>query len=191
MKHFFLIHSLVLALVACTTIPPAVSATATNIPPTPSPTITATATPTAIPTATAFEWLPYNPNLSDAGCEPFTASIPVQGTEAWTEEQIGSRLFELYLAHYKNPALGGLCQLEEYVIEELKFDQMIAFLTRDQNMDLTLTVQYSVQIKEAPSNWVAGNGELAADGWIVHKFLIIGVIRDDGQYVLHPIGTGP
>jgi len=192
MKAFFLLLCFVcISLAACIPALPVATATPVHISPTMQPTITATAMPTSVPTATAFEWLPHNPNLSDAGCEPFTANIPVQGTEDWKEEQIGSKLFELYLAHYKNPELGGRCRLEDYVIEEFKFDMIVAFLTKDQKMDLTFTVVYSVQIQEVPSNWVAGNGELAANGWIFHKFLIIGVTREDDRYVLHLIGTGP
>ncbi len=188
MKTFFaLLWILCFSLAACVT----TQTTVTVIPATILPTATATYLPTSIPTATPFEWLPYNLNLSNAGCEPFTASIPVQGTEDWAEEQIGRKLFELYLAHYKNPALGGRCRLEEYVLEKVKFDQMVAFLTKDQKMDMTLTVVYSLRVQESPSDWVAGNGELAANGWILHKYLIIGVIRDHNKYVLHLIGTGP
>jgi hypothetical protein len=159
----------------------------------PTETITSpTPTPLLPPTVeTTSEWLPYNPNISDEGCGEFTAKLPVKGTEGWSEEEIGRKLFEIYLEHFKSPSLGGRCRLESFIIEETKFDQMVAFLTKDQKMDFTVTVLYSVQIQEVPSDWVAGNGESALDGWIMHKFLIIGVIKDNEQYVLHLIGTGP
>jgi hypothetical protein len=150
---------------------------------------TTSLSPTVEPTST--EWLPYNPNISDEGCGEFIATLSIEGTEGWSEEKIGRKLFEIYLEHFKSPSLGGRCRLENFIIEDAKFDQIVAFLTKDQKMDFTVNVLYSIQIQEVPSDWLAGNGELAKDGWIIHKYLIIGAIKDNNQYILHLIGTGP
>lgn len=140
---------------------------------------------------TPTQWLPYNPNVSAAGCGEFTASLPIQGTEKFSQVEISQKLFEIYLGHYKSPHLGGECRLEDFKVENVKGDNRISFLAQEQKVDFVNTIEYSVQVKEAPTGWLAGNGEMAPDGWIVHKFLIIGVTKVNDQYVLKLIGTGP
>jgi hypothetical protein len=149
------------------------------------------ATSSPRPISTVYEWLPYNPNLSDQGCNAFTAILPVKGTEKSSQVDIAQKLFEIYLAHYKSPELGGQCRLEDFKLETVKGDSRIDFLAKEQKVEFVSRVIYSIQIKEVPSDWVAGNGELAANGWILHKGLIIGVIKVNDQYVLKLIGTGP
>lgn len=61
----------------------------------------------------------------------------------------------------------------------------------EQGVDFVKWILYSVQINEVPSSWVAGNGDIAPNGWIVHKALIIGVTKVNEEYVLKLIGTGP
>ena len=81
--------------------------------------------------------------------------------------------------------------MEDFTVETVQEDKRMNFLANEQKVDYISTVQYSVQIPEVPSNWVAGNGELAPNGWIIHKFLIIGITKTNDQYVLKLIGTGP
>ena len=145
--------------------------------------------PTPQPTQTG--WLPYNPNGSDTGCHEFVATIPVTQAEGLSQEETIKQLFEIYLDHYKASELGVRCRLEDYKIENILLDKRIALLANEQNLDYVGSVQYSVQIKELPSWWVAGNGELANDGWIVNKGLIVGVTKVGDEYALKLIGTGP
>lgn len=158
-----------------------------------------TATTTSIPvpieiftsTATAWLWIPYNPDASNKGCDVFTATTPVKETEGFSQVEIAQKLFEIYLEHFQSPELGGMCRLEDFEVENSQLDKRLAFLATEQKMDYVATVQFSVKIKELPSAWVSGNGELAPDGWIVHKFLIIGIRKINDQYVLSLLGTGP
>ena len=153
------------------------------------PLVVLSAAPLSKPTPT--EWLPYNPDSSDSGCGEFTATLSITGTERISQEDLIKRLFEKSLAHYKSPEMGGGCRLEEYIIENTSLDERLVFLAKEQKVDYVGTVQYSVRIKEVPSGWAAGNGEIAPDGWILHKFLIVGVSTVDNLYILKPIGTGP
>jgi len=145
--------------------------------------------PTIEPIST--EWLPYNPNLSNTGCGEFTATVPIKNAKELSKEKIIKDLFEMYLNHFKSPSLGGRCRLEEFKIENIKMDQIVAFTVKNQWVETAAWVDYSIKIDEVPSNWVAGNGDLASDGWIIHKSLIIGFIESDEQYVLILVGTGP
>lgn len=147
-------------------------------------------TPTFPPTIEPLspEWIPYNPDQKFNGCEPYTPTIPV---EASSNEDVIRQLFEAYLNHYTSPRLGGGCRLEDYRIENVQQDDRISFLAHEQNVDFVGTVLFSVRIKEVPSGWVAGNGALASEGWIIHKFLIVGVSKVNDEYVLKLIGTGP
>src|SRR5689334_14256225 len=138
---------------------PALTPTAINIhlPTTSSP----------ILTSTPKEWLPYDLNLSSSGCGMgmFTSTLPVKEAENLSQLDIAHKLFEIYLAHYRSPELGGQCRLEDFKVEDVKGDSRIDFLAKEQKVDFVSRVLYSVQIKETPSDWVAGNGELATEGW--------------------------
>lgn len=159
---------------------------ATTPPPYISPTIIPTFPPTIEPLSP--EWIPYNPDQNFDGCELYIPTIPAEDIP---NEEIIQRLFQAYLGYYTSPELGGGCRLESYRIEKTQIDDRITFLAKEQNVDFVGTVLFSVQIKEVPSDWVAGNGALASGGWIIHKFLIVGVSRADDKYVLKLIGTGP
>jgi hypothetical protein len=192
MKTILGLFFLTLLLWGCSSVPPATELPVTALPTSILPAATAAPTidtPPARPTPT--DWLPYNPNYSAEGCDEFTATLPVREAENLSPLEISRILFEIYLGHYHSPGLGGLCRLEDFKVENVTNDKRLDFLTNEQNVDFVNTVEYSLQVKEAPTQWAAGNGELAADGWIVHKALIIGVTKVNDEYVLKLIGTGP
>ena len=49
---------------------------------------------------------------------------------------------------------------------------------------------YSVQA-ESQDNWIAGNGVLGDDGWILDKTMLVGVLEGAESYTLLIHGTGP
>jgi hypothetical protein len=184
----------ILILAACSAqnlvIEPSTPSLASTLIPTPSE--TATSVPDLPSTPTTWQWLPYDPNPSNAGCDfDFVATLAVQGTEGLSQEELFKRLFEVYLAHFKSPKLGGICRLEDYRVENVLVDQKIAFLAAEQHLDRIASLDFSVQVSSEPTDWVAGNGELAAQGWVIHKFLIVGYTRSNAAYTLRIIGTGP
>ena len=189
MKTIPLLLFVVLLSMGCNSLPAATALTtptSSTIPPTWT-SIPITTTPSVVSTPT--EWLPYNPNYSAEGCNEFTATLPVHEAENLSQLEISRRLFEIYLGHFQSPELGGLCRLEDFKVENV--EARFANLAAEQHVDFVNTVAYSLQVKEAPTQWAAGNGELAANGWIVHKALIIGVTKVNDEYVLKLIGTGP
>ena len=186
----FIISALLLGLYTCNN-----SSTIQTVTPLPAPpTVTTTSVSATIeyiePTATPYLWLPYNPNASNKGCEEFTATIPIKGTKGWSEEKITQALFEVYLDHFMSPELGGICRLENFRIENVLLEMFQAFKAKEYNVDFIRAVEYSVQVKESPANWVAANGELAENGWVIRKLIFVGVTKAGDQYILHLLGTG-
>ena len=114
--------------------------------PVPTPTETVTDIPILTLSPTATQWLPYDPNPSDAGCGVFVATLAVQGTDAYSQEEIFRRLFEVYLEHFKSQNLGGICRLEDYRVEKVLVDQKIAFLAAEQHVDRVAWIEFSVQV---------------------------------------------
>ncbi|MCL4530660.1 MAG: hypothetical protein M1485_03625 [Chloroflexi bacterium] len=158
--------------------------------PLPIPTETVTTTPDLSPTLT--EWLPYNLNNSNNGCgAAFDATLSVTEAKGLSQEELAKKLFEVYLGHSKSPDLGGRCRLEDFKVNRALLDTRISFLAAEQHVNYVAYVIYDVQIKETPSDWVAGNGEIAPNGWIVNKEFIIGVTKVGDDYVLKVLGTGP
>jgi hypothetical protein len=137
---------------------------------------------------TPTHWLSYNANASEKGCEIFTPTLLVKEAENLSQAEISRKLFEEYLAHYKSPELGEVCRLEDFKLEKV---QALDVMAQRYQVDFVNAVEYSVQVKEEPTMWMWGRGKLSSDGWIIHKFLIIGVIKSNGQYVLKLLGTGP
>jgi hypothetical protein len=172
-----------------------------RMPGTPTPSLTQVFLPTSteaatapsdfLPSPTVGQWLPYNPNSSDQGCGAFIATLPSLGTNGLSQEEIFRRLFDGYLAHFRSPDLGSDCRLENYRVENVIIDSKIAFLAGEQKVDQVAWVIFSVQVTEVPTEWIAGNGELAAQGWVSHKSLIVGFTKSSTNYTLKLIGTGP
>jgi hypothetical protein len=183
----------ILILGGCSGQNPVIDASTPSLASTPIPTSTGTATsvPDLPPTSTAWQWLPYDQNPSRAGCTDFVATLAVQGTQGLSQEEIFKQLFEGYLSHFRSPDLGGICRLEDYRVENVLVDQKIAFLAAEQHLDRVASLDFSVQVSSEPTDWVAGNGELAAQGWVIHKFLIVGYTKSSAAYILKIIGTGP
>jgi hypothetical protein len=117
--------------------------------------------------------------------------MPVADADDLTNEEIAQMLFALYLEKHLTLPSHHFCKLETYRIEKTTVEHDIDHLAREQAVDFVNWIVYSVQIREVPSSWVAGNGEFANDGWIINKVLIVGVTKVDDEYVLKLIGTGP
>lgn len=154
--------------------------------PEPAPVVTQTAL------ATPTEGLPFNPNLTHTGCDDFQPQLPAAQAAALSQADLARVLFSAYLAHYQNPALdGSMCELINFSVDDVIFDERLAFLAQEQGVDYVVSLLYSIQIDEVPSSWVAANGEFAPDGWIIKKSLIVGVTIRADQAFLTLIGTGP
>lgn len=125
-------------------------------------------------------------------CEKLVdTAVPMSDTENLTHEEIAQRLFALYLEKNLTLPLHHFCKLEDDRIERTTIDHNIDLLAQEQGVSFVNWVIYSVQIREVPSSWIAGNGEFANEGWIVNKVLIVGVTKVNDEYVLKLIGTNP
>jgi len=147
-------------------------------------------TATSISTEDVFP--PFDSTLrGDTGCGAFSAKLLLNKGQSLSQDALANQLMETYLLHFKSPDMYGFCRIIDFKIESVSFDQRIAFLASEQNVDFVVGVVYSVQIPADPSMWEAGNGENSPHGWILRKYNIIGVLSSDAQYVLKILGTGP
>lgn len=109
--------------------------------------------------------------------------IPVSEVKGLSDIEIATKLFTMYLEHYKaetNPS--DLSRLIDYKIEEVR---------EVNNHDETVfSFIYSLHPYAKHSAWVAGNGEPNEDGWILKKILYVRLIKEDDLFTMEIIGTG-
>ncbi len=53
-----------------------------------------------------------------------------------------------------------------------------------------VSVSYDVQYTNESDMWVAGNGELKDNNWVVDKFAVVDITQINDKYVITNIGTG-
>jgi hypothetical protein len=143
---------------------------------------------------TPTDWVPYDPNnpYDNNGCGVTSpATVSTKDAKGLSQAELIKKLFEVYLGYFKSPDVGRMCRLEDFTIDDVILDNRIAFLAKEQHVDYVAYVIYSVQIKTEPTDWIAGNGEFASNGWMDNKELIVGVTKTGNDYVLKLIGTGP
>ena len=145
---------------------------------------------TSVIESTPTEWLPYNPKIMGATCD-FATKVSVNEVKGLSKEGLAKRLFEIFLSHFHSQDIDNFCRLYKFKVDKTYLDDRIFFLVKEQHVDYVIRVIYSVQIKEVPSSWVAGNGEFSPSGWIIKKSEIIGITKVNNQYILKLIGTGP
>lgn len=54
----------------------------------------------------------------------------------------------------------------------------------------TVSVSYDIQYTNESNMWVAGNGEIKDNNWIVDKFALVDITQINNKYVITNIGTG-
>ena len=56
--------------------------------------------------------------------------------------------------------------------------------------NFTVSVSYDIQYTNESDMWVAGNGELKDNNWVVDKFAVVDITQINDKYVITNIGTG-
>ncbi len=106
------------------------------------------------------------------------------------EVQISGTLFSQYLELFLDPTLPDSCHLTSFAISEISIDPDLGDFIKEQEVDWVAWAVYSV----LPVNidyWIAGNGVLGDEGWMINKTMLVGILEQDGCYVLKVFGTGP
>ena len=119
--------------------------------------------------------------------DPFSQTTSSAWVQAAVED--GRRLFTEYLKSFIGPTPGG---------KSLKdFKVLGATLNRAQESDSGIAVRVRYSLLPIYSNdkgtnwWLAGNGTVLEDGWVVNKVAVVLVELEDGRWVMKGIGTGP
>lgn len=108
----------------------------------------------------------------------------VRGEEAWSPDTLATaeRLFREYLTGYQRATVED--RLEDFTINTIE-------IVEKRENGFVFTVSYDVKPAAANSDWIAGNGAVGPDGWIVGKFNFVTVEDVDGGPVITGQGTGP
>jgi len=120
------------------------------------------------------------------------AALAIKSAENLSDEDLSGALFCQYLEKHKHSQVDIAQQLTDYQVHQISADESLQELLLENQVEYLSWVSFSVlPAQEFSSWWVAGNGEVSNDGWIRHKSLIIGIFKNNENYILKIIGTGP
>ncbi len=105
-------------------------------------------------------------------------------------EEIVRRLYQQYLDAYRIAAQPDDRRIVDYEIHSVELKPALQTTAAEHGVDQIASVRFSVQ-SVLPYTWVAGNGELAPQGWVRDKILLVGLKEEFGRYWLTLLGTGP
>jgi hypothetical protein len=116
--------------------------------------------------------------------------ISTQDVSEMDRSAIIGALFSQYLEQFLEPAIPDSYHLTSFAITEVSIDSTLEDLAQEYQVDWAGWVTYSVQAKDLDC-WIAGNGVLGDDGWILDKTMIVGVTEVGNILRLTTHGTGP
>lgn len=119
-----------------------------------------------------------------------TTEMPVSKTLDQTNEEIAAQLYSQYLEGYQSAALPDFCRLNAFDVKGVKVDPTLVPFKEEMGVDFMAWVRYSVQ-PVAYGLWMAGNGISGEDGWVLDKWMIVGLTRAGEVIKLTIHGTGP
>jgi hypothetical protein len=98
----------------------------------------------------------------------------------------GKRLFASYLAQFLKEGQGRM-RLQDFKVVKASMNAV-----QELPAGIMVRVHYSVlpADRSEHSSWRAGNGTLRRNGWI-DKIAVIGMVEENGQWVIRGFGTGP
>lgn len=73
--------------------------------------------------------------------------------------------------------------LTDYRIGDIDF-------VKEDDDKFTVDISYDIQYTDESSFWIAGNGELADDNWVINKCNFVDIQKDGDKYVIVNIYTG-
>jgi poly-gamma-glutamate synthesis protein (capsule biosynthesis protein) len=120
----------------------------------------------------------------------YRPSMTVEEAAGLSPEEITRLLFQQYLDSYHILAQPDARRIVEDEIHQLTIEPAQQIYTAEFDADHIAGILFSVHPIVPQSDWMAGNGELAADGWVRNKSLFAGLKEEFGRYWLEILGTG-
>ncbi|MGE5629166.1 MAG: hypothetical protein ACM3X7_13840 [Solirubrobacterales bacterium] len=124
-----------------------------------------------------------------AGCsnktadyEPTIYSVTLK-TNSSDLKEISAQIIKKYLNEYEKDKTSIKLKLEDYTVNNI--DDI-----KGNTNKFSFWVDYSVKPSDENSNWIAGNGEIK-DGWIINKIAFVNIEKENNEYKIISIGTGP
>jgi len=128
--------------------------------------------------------------LGNRSTPDYRPSMPVEQAAGLQPEQIARQLFEQYLESFRIQAQPEFRRIVGYEIQDVSLQPAQQGLAAGLGVDQIASVQFSVRPVLLQTDWMAGNGELASDGWVRNKSLFVGLKEEFGRYWLVLLGTG-
>lgn len=118
--------------------------------------------------------------------DPIIATFPVDKSEQLSPEEITIAMFCGYLGKYLSESIEKSKQLNDFQIEAV----YISDYTPTFPGDMVVSFSYSVLPTKERNNWIAGNGIVTNDGWILRKHVGVYVQRNSEKYIMAYPHTG-
>lgn len=102
-------------------------------------------------------------------------------TQHLQRKNISLKLMNEYLNNYKSTVTEKNRKLSNYRIEKIKD-------IKSSKKGFTFSVVYSVKPVDDNSYWLAGNGKVTSDGWIINKYIEVTVVKEGNKYIIESMG---
>lgn len=102
-------------------------------------------------------------------------------TQHLQKKNISLKLMNEYLNNYKSTVTEKNRKLSNYRIEKIKD-------IKSSKKGFTFSVVYSVKPVDDNSYWLAGNGKVTSDGWIINKYIEVTVVKEGNKYIIESMG---
>lgn len=63
-------------------------------------------------------------------------------------------------------------------------------IEKEEGLKFTVSVSYDIQYTNESNIWIAGNGELKENNWVINKFALVDIEQVKDKYIITSIGTG-
>lgn len=156
-----------------------------------APTSTETLEPTATEvfrqnisaTATDIQ-LPFNPEVkSDGYCLYSQTFIAKAETLRLSENKLAQKLFEKWLDHYNTKAAPLFCQIDNYTIDKVYYDERTPYFPLEPKGDIMRVVVFSIKLIQIPNYWMSLAGEIDQNNWL-HTAQAVAIFKTDTGYIM-------
>lgn len=116
----------------------------------------------------------------------------IKSLEHSSQEEIATKLFNLYLEHFKSEAVDIRIRLQDFKIQEVTIPPEFQYCAKGLGMEFIPNVKFSILPLRTPApDWDAGSGISGNNNWIIDKIAYIGIFITKDSYSFRLLGVPP
>jgi hypothetical protein len=116
----------------------------------------------------------------------------IKSLEHSSQEEIATKLFNLYLEHFKSEAVDIRIRLQDFKIQEVTIPPEFQYCAKGLGMEFIPYVKFSILPLRTPApDWDAGSGISGNNNWIIDKIAYIGIFITKDSYSFRLLGVPP